>query len=145
MRVLHLPRSAGSQISFLVRALRDMGVDARGIVHNNSLYELNASITNYEVRLRWKHPVRTMIQVFTWFQAFASAVRWADVVHWHFCWYTAPGDIDLKYISLLKKPAIVEVWGSDVRIPEIASVDNPYYEKLIQTDRIYQEFSRIVS
>jgi len=36
MRVLHLPTNIASQISVTVRALRDVGVEARGILWRNA-------------------------------------------------------------------------------------------------------------
>jgi hypothetical protein len=48
MRVLHLPVNVASQTSITVRALRDIGVDAQGIVINNSAIQGSEGIRNFE-------------------------------------------------------------------------------------------------
>ena len=54
------------------------------------------------------------------------ALRWADVIHWHYRNAALPNDLDLKYAAFLNKARIVEFWGSDIQIPELESADNPY-------------------
>jgi glycosyltransferase involved in cell wall biosynthesis len=76
--------------------------------------------------------------VLAWLKAFKSAVEWADVIHWHFGWGTAPCEVDLKYIASLKKACVVEFWGSDIRIPELASKDNPYFDRMLKEDENYK-------
>lgn len=132
MKVLHLPVNNGSQISITVRALRDIGIDARGLVLNNSIYDANEGIETFEIVPRRRHPIRGIIQTLFWSYAFQSAVRWADVVHWYFGSRVLPVDLDLKFTALLNKARIIEFVGSDIRIPEIASADNPYWAKMFQ-------------
>jgi hypothetical protein len=43
-----------------------------------------------------------------------------------------PKSLDLRYIKFLNKTRIVEFWGSDIRIPEIASADNLYIAKMYE-------------
>jgi glycosyltransferase involved in cell wall biosynthesis len=117
-----------------VRALRDIGVEARCLVCNNSPLQGSEGIENYEIVSPWRHPLRWGIQKLTWWNAVQSAIRWADVIHLHFMQSSFPANLDLKFIAYLNKACIVEVWGSDIRIPEIATVDNPYLA------RVYQEY-----
>lgn len=131
MRVLHLPHNIASQISITVRALRDIGIDARGLVLNNSPTQGNEGIETFEIVSRRRHPIRGIYQTLSWWYAVQSAVHWADVVHWHFGSRTLPGDLDLKHVAFLNKARIVEFWGSDIRIPKIAVDDNPYLAKLL--------------
>jgi len=131
MKVLHLPVNIASQISITVRALRDIGIDARGLVLNNSPIQENEGIEAFEMVSRRRHPIRGMIQTFSWWYAVQSAIRWADVIHWHFGTRALPKDLDLKYIAFLNKARLVEFWGSDIRIPEMAAADNPYLKKLL--------------
>jgi glycosyltransferase involved in cell wall biosynthesis len=42
-----------------------------------------------------------------------------------------PRDIDLKVVAALQKTRVVEFWGSEIRIPEIAVRDNPYLARLL--------------
>lgn len=131
MRILHLPSNFASQMDILVRALRDLGADARGIVRNNALIQSCLGIENYFVLSRRRHPVRGTIQTLSWWSAVRRAIRWAEVVHWHSLGRVLPLDLDLKYIAWLKKARLVEFWGSDIRIPEIAAQDNPYLARLL--------------
>lgn len=137
MRVLHLPQSAASQVSILVRALRENGVDAKGIVRGNHRYESSEGILDFGIRGRHANPMKGLMQRARWLAALLSSVRRADVIHWHFAWGTELLDLDLKLISSFKKAAIVEFWGSDVRIPEIASKHNPYYTNRSDADLNY--------
>lgn len=146
MRVLHLPQSPSSQMSILVRALRDNGIEAQGIVRGNHPYASSEGIRDFRIRGRRKSVMHRLMQRTSWWAALAKGVRWADVVHWHFAWGTGFGDLDLRYISALKKAAIVEFWGSDIRIPEIASIGNPYFGALPDSDaryRVTQSISRM--
>lgn len=131
MKVLHLPHNIASQISITVRALRDIGIEARGLVINNSPIQDSKGLETFDIKSRRRHPVRGIIQTLSWWYTAQSAIRWADVVHWHFGSATLPKGLDLKYIAFLNKARIVEFWGSDIRIPEIAVRDNPYLEKLL--------------
>ena len=130
MRVLHLPVNIASQISVTVRALRDIGVDARGMVINSSLFQDDTGINKYKIVSRRKHPFRGIIQTLIWWKQVFMGLSWADVVHWHFSGLALPCELDLKYAALLNKARIVEFWGSDIRIPEIAADGNPYVSKL---------------
>ena len=131
MRVLHLPVNIASQASITVRALRDIGVDAQGIVINNSTIQENKGIRNFRTISLRKNPIRGAIRKASLFYLFQSVTRWADVIHWHFNTSVLPKEMDLKYVNFLNKPRIVEFWGSDIRIPEIAVKDNPYFAKLL--------------
>jgi len=138
MRVLHLPMNIASQVSITVRALRDIGVDAQGFVINNSAIQGSEGIRNFETISLRRHPLCGAIRKLLLIYQFQAAIRWADVIHWHFNASVLPKELDLKYVRFLNKPRIVEFWGSDVRIPEIASADNPYRAKMY---REYPELS----
>ena len=132
MKVLHLPANIASQISVTVRALNDIGVDARGIISNSSPIQETKGIRNYEIVSRRKYPIKGIMQTFSWWRDVFMGLRWADVVHWHFSTRALPMDLDLKYAAFQNKARIVEFWGSDIRIPEIASADNPYVSRMYE-------------
>jgi hypothetical protein len=131
MRILHLPTNAASQISIMVRAQRSIGLDARGLVIDPHIMQAEEGVRVLapigpgasRARARWQ-TLRRLGQL-------TSAVRWADAVHWHFDTRLAPNDVDLKIVAAMGKARIVEFWGSDIRIPEIAVRDNPYLAKLL--------------
>ncbi len=139
MKVLHLPLNIASQISVTVRALRNIGVDACGLSLNNHLTQDNKSIRAIEIVSRKKNAILSIMQTLFWCKELLRSLHWADVVHWYFGNYTLPRGIDLGCTAFLKKVRIVEFWGSDIRISEIASADNPYRAKF------YQEYSKIDS
>ncbi|GAG12616.1 unnamed protein product, partial [marine sediment metagenome] len=139
MKVLHLPVNIASQISVTVRALRDIGVDARGLVLKNATTQDGSCIECYSKLSRRKYPIRGRIQRVKWQRAVLKAIRWADVVHWYYGRGVLPRDFGLKYAAFLNKARIVEFWGSDIRIPEMASTDNPY------AARMYQLYPRIAN
>lgn len=124
MRVLHLPNNIASQISISVRALRDIGIEARGLapkglITSNDVIEPLLLPTDTQ-------RVRRLISNMQQRAKILRAIYWSDVVHWHFHWSMA-GAMDVKWAKQLRKKRIVEFWGSDIRIPEIESADNPYY------------------
>jgi hypothetical protein len=138
MRVLHLPYNIASQISVTVRALRDLGVDARGLVLNGLSFQDADAVENFSLSLPWhRRPLLSMKQSIRWLNAFRSAVAWADVVHWHYTVTNIPGDLDLRTIALLKKARIVEFWGTEIRDPALAGRDNPFIRKLIEEGNAY--------
>lgn len=130
MRVLHLPFNLASQMSVTVRALRDIGVDARGVVLNNPDICSDSGIINYIRSGRRRHPVRGLFQTARWWCAVLRHILWADVVHWHWTSSTMYTELDLRAVKSLGRPRLVEFWGSDIRIPEIASRDNPYIAQM---------------
>ena len=134
MRVLHLPVNIASQASITVRALRDIGVEARCLVLNSNSIQENNGTENYTIGTRKQHPIQWGLQTLAWWNAVQSAIRWTDVVHLHFMSSSLPANIDLWLSAFLNKARIVEVWGSDIRIPEIAIVDNPYLAKVYQNN-----------
>lgn len=133
MKVLHLPTNVASQISVTVRALRDIGVDARGLVLKNAATQDGRCIECYSKFSRRKYPIRGTIQRLKWRRAVLKAIHWADVVHWHCGSPTLRKDHDLRYVAMLDKTRIAEFWGSEIRVPEIASADNPYIARMYQS------------
>ena len=126
MKVLHLPTNVASQISVTVRALRQIGVDARGLIHGSSRYGDPAGLEHFEPISRRRHPFRAAVRTAQWWRIMSEAMRWADVIHWHFNNSTLPLDADLRYAARLGKARVVEFWGSDIRNPRITAEDNPY-------------------
>lgn len=127
MKVLHLPVNLGSQASVTVRALCDIGIDARGLVRSTTQYQDTRGLDVHEFESPKEHPIRARLQWIAWWRAVIRGLRWADVVHWHSRSHALPWLLDLKYLARVDKPRVVEFWGTDIRIPRIAAADNPYY------------------
>jgi glycosyltransferase involved in cell wall biosynthesis len=123
-----------SQTSVTVRALRDIGINARGLVRKNTPLQDAQGIEVFHISSRREHPIQSRLQRLSWWRAVVKAIRWADVVHWHGKTRALPRYLDLRYVAHLNKARLVEFWGSDIRIPEIASADNPYIAALYEQD-----------
>ena len=144
MKVLHLPVNIASQISVTVRALRDIGVDARGIsLNNNSMQEAIGIETYSTAGTKKLSPFGVINRLAVSCSVFRQ-LRWANVIHWHFGGRVMPLNLDLRYLALTNRPRLVEFWGSDIRIPEISSKDNKYWEKYYQEsyEKIHGTYQR---
>jgi len=131
MKVLHLPNNIASQMNTTVKALRDIGVDARGITLVNSSIHDTRYLETFPVP-RNKYSPKMLSQWTPFAYAILKAMKWADIIHWHYNTAVLPFNLDLKYAAHLNKGRVVECWGSDLRIPEIASQDNPYINEMYE-------------
>jgi len=141
MRVLHLPVNISSQTQITVQAMRDFGIQARGLVANPALVQSSESLERYydtqpfprRYSLRWfRYHVAAVTRVL-------AAIKWADVVHYHYGGaHALPFKLDLFWTCALNKPRLINFWGSDIRIPEIERRDNPYYAR---RDRTYERWA----
>jgi glycosyltransferase involved in cell wall biosynthesis len=130
MRVLQLPTNIASQVSVNVRALREIGIEARGLVIGNDDIQDPAGIECLKATVSlWRHPIRWTLRMLAARHAVLKAIRWADVVHWHFSW-ALPNAYDVKYAARLGKAGGIEFWGTDIRKKEIACADNPYWAEM---------------
>jgi hypothetical protein len=130
MKVLHLPLNVASQISITVCALREIGIEARGLARQSSVIQDYRGIET----MPWMgkpNPVARLWRSVRWRFRLVRAMQWADVIHWHWGESTWRG-LDLKVAAALKKPRLVEFWGSDVREHRRASQDNPFLARLYQ-------------
>lgn len=126
MKVLHLPINIASIPSHTVKGLRKIGIDAKGIIFGEKYCQSNDDLivipdSSNSLEKLWKK--------FIFSGLFVKLVRWADIIHWYFGTTVLPWDLDIRFVSLLRKPALIEWLGSDIRIPEIEFQDNPYYKK----------------
>ena len=130
MKVIHLPVNISSQISTTVRALRALGVDARGLARNFSTIQDHAGIETVD----WfgnPNPLARLWRGIRWRWKLVRGLAWADVVHWH--WGdTTWKELDLLVAAQLGKPRLVEFWGDDLREPRLASRDNPFLARMYQ-------------
>jgi glycosyltransferase involved in cell wall biosynthesis len=127
MRVFHAPFNIASLLSHTVRGERAAGIDARGLVVEDS--RLNSLDSRYIImayaRRGWK--ILWPLNILVAFFHFVRLVFWADVVHWYFGPCRMFLGLDIALIRFLRKPAVVEWLGSEIRVPEREFKDNPYY------------------
>jgi hypothetical protein len=129
MKVLHLPQNIASQVSVTVQALRQIGVDARGIVYDQGPLQNSTGLEIIQHPSRRKQPIRGTLRKWRNTKNILAAIEWADIVHWHFTW-ALPDAHDVCQATRLGKPCLVEFWGSDIRVPRIAAADNPFCKSL---------------
>jgi hypothetical protein len=131
MRVLHLPSNIASQLSITVKALRECDIAADGLVIGRSIYQDPTNITQLSATVKKDVIISIFLILYKIFRA--------DIIHWHFARPALPYALDLKWAKLLRKPGVVEFYGSDIRIPEEEEKDNPYYARLNE-DYEYNSF-----
>jgi hypothetical protein len=128
MKVIHLPVNISSQIATTVRALRSLGVEARGLARNFSPIQDHAGVETFD----WSgstNPANRLWRGIRWRWNLVRSLAWADVVHWHWGDSTWKG-IDLRIAARLGKPRLIEFWGDDLREPQAASRDNPFLARM---------------
>lgn len=140
MRVLHLPVNIASIPSHTVRGLRQIGVDAQGLIFVNTPWQSEDGLKVIELSSPRK-PNLWIWKNFRWLYHYLRGIAWADAIHWYFGSAALPWGFDLKYIKALKKPGVVEWLGTDIRIPEIEFKDNPYYAAAFPNGYEYQNES----
>lgn len=129
MKVLHLPWNMASQISVMVRALRAIGVEARGLSLSANRYCDSRAIEVLAPTSRQRYTFRWLGQTVRRWQAVLRDLRWADVIHWHWGKPALRWHLCLRYAAFLGKPRLVGFCGTDLRIPEVASRDNQYVKE----------------
>lgn len=132
MKVLHLPANIASQPSALVRASRDLGVDARVLAVNATALQSWDGVELHRLSPIRRQPLLGLAQRTAWWRKATCAMRWADVIHWHYGRCVLPCDMELRYAARLGKPRLVHFWGSDIRDPALASQDNPYARSMYE-------------
>ncbi len=139
MRVLHLPVNMASQLSTSVRALRAIGVEARGLSPSRHLTS-EIGLETFPSPSK-KNLVQALAAYLVRIHRLVPALLWADVIHWHYHWGLFNA-LDLKLAHHMQKKRVVEFHGSDIRIPEIEAADNPYFARIIDKHEYCLEESR---
>lgn len=136
LKVLHLPYNVASSTSITVSELnKDERIDARGVVFGaKHLYTSADNIKYYDLKGR-TFGLYTFFIIFILIKNFL----WADIIHWYWGSFL-PYQLDLKIIKIINKPLFIQWHGSDIRIPEIAMKDNPFY-KYVYENKTYEYFN----
>lgn len=122
-------------MSSTVRALRDIGITARGLAPRG-IYVSSTGLENYHNPPKTRR-VRAISAYLVRVARIWRALLWADTVHWHYHWGIV-GALDVRMARKLNKKLLVEFHGSDIRIPEIEAADNRYYRQVMTTQE-YRE------
>lgn len=140
MRVLHLPVNIASIPYHTVRGLRSLGINAFGLLLN---YNIQPAYGDGFISISYESKQNVAKKVFKRGLLafyFIKWSAWADIVHWYFGSPVLPLGLDLKYLNFLKKRGVIEWLGSDIRIPEIEFLDNPYYIKAFNEGYEYKDY-----
>jgi len=113
-----------------VRALRDLGVDARGLARSGVITS-NDFVETFPPRPKGLPGLWTPADRY-W--RTLRLIAWADVVHWHYGWALHDA-LDVRFARMLDKKMCVEFWGSDIRIDALEAADNPLYAEVAAADR----------
>src|SRR5688500_6993316 len=98
MRVLHLPFNIASQITSTVRAMREIGVEARGLARAGVITS-NDFVETFPPRPKG---LRGLLSPMQRYAQTLRLIAWADVVHWHYGW-ALHNELDLRYARMLGK------------------------------------------
>lgn len=132
MKVLHLPYNIASQISTTVRALRDIGVDARGLVKESCLTQDDRGIELFPTKRGSRYSVHRMLRKISIWCLVLDAIKWADVIHWRWGCVNSLAKWSARYIRFLNKPCLIDFCGSDIRIAENACEGNLFLRRAME-------------
>lgn len=128
IRVLHLPYNVSSAASITVSELNKRNdITARGYIFSDKHKYTSEEGVHY-----CSTPKRMFS--FSFFSTLFFLARnffWADIIHWYWGPFM-PHTADLRLLRLFRKKIIIQWHGSDIRIPEIAMEDNPYYREVYE-------------
>ena len=122
---LHTPQNIASLVSHTVRGLRSAGYEARGLIYSNHSIQSPAGLE--VVSAHGKGIGNRLAAKMKWFTRLAVSMTYCDVIHWYFGRSMFPLPLDIAFIRLLRKPALVEYVGSDIRNPQHEISENQYY------------------
>ena len=123
MRILHAPHNIANQLTYMARALRDLGHESEvwSLGPSRFEYPSDRTIDNSEGNQHevWRH--------------FIQAVERFDVFHFHFgqSFFPYGGEglpplWDVPVLRMLGKKVFVSFWGSDVRKRKVIETINPW-------------------
>lgn len=113
----------------LVELNKSKTIHAKGICYSTHKY------CNYSPYWR-RYNIDKQTNFFTKYATYVAyklhciyLILWADVViwYWHIDWLSS------LLIRVFNKKIIVEFVGSDIRLPELVSLHNPYFKKAVQS------------
>lgn len=122
IRVLHCPTNIAGQMWEYVQGLRALGVEAIALTFAPHPFGYQDDIClNLPLEPSvWRRRAKLV-------KNFVNVLRRYDVIHFHFGGTLLPRYLDLPILNLLGKKMVMSYWGSDVRLRDVASGNNPFY------------------
>src|SRR5258708_2159557 len=141
MRTLHFPVNYGSLTSHTVRTLRLSGIEASGLVFNAHAIQSADMLTTLRFISR-RYPPRFLSTRLAWIYQLLRhlATLRPDLIHWYSGIDPLRVGLERRIVEALKIPGVVEWQGSDIRIPEVEFVENPYYKAVYENPESGYEY-----
>lgn len=144
MRVLHMPVNTASRLSYTVRALRQIGIDAYGLVFATS------QIQSFDdVQAVWignkSHIHQSVLGGTRFLYYLYKYIRDGkpDIIHWYYSGSAFALNADLVFLRLLGIPGLIEWQGAEIRIPEVEFRENPYYTTAFDSGYEYRHMESL--
>lgn len=123
MKILHAPIEISGQLWEYADALRLIGINAKVLTYSKHPFGYNTDICLDLSKINNLHElIGTQIKIFN------DIVNEFDVFHFHFGESLIYGNFDLHALKLMGKKIIMNFWGSDIRLKDIAKKKNPFYD-----------------
>lgn len=143
MKVLLLPANVASDLSHKVRALKTLGVEARGLAFGGHATQTTTGVKLFSPNKN--HFFNIRFKQLQFFARMVEWIKWADVLHWIWDFGSVPFRFDKQLVKWFDKPGVIQWCGSDVRMPETTSEVNPYYQAAFHNGYEYKYESRETS
>ncbi|WP_448377194.1 glycosyltransferase family 4 protein [Fervidobacterium sp.] len=127
MKVLHAPIEIAGQLWEYTDALSKIGVEAHLLTYGKHPFGYK---TDYCVELSNISDIYDLIGL--QLKTFTEVSGIFDIFHFHFGESLIHQNLDLPALKRMGKKVVMNFWGSDVRLRNIAKSKNPYY-----TDEIH--------
>lgn len=128
MRVLHLPVNTASRVSYTVRAMRELGIDAYGIVFATNVVQSFDGLQTIPLgNKRQSHQALIGVMRFAYQVWRYVRQERPDIIHWYYSGSASVMNSDLWLLKALGVPGVIEWVGADIRIPEVEFAENQYY------------------
>ena len=125
MRVLHCSNNIAGQMWEYVQGLRALGIEATALTFapHPFGYQDDICLNLPSEPSVWRRIAKLV-------KNFVNVIKRYDVIHFHFGGTLLPHYLDLPILKLLGKKMVMNYWGSEVRLRDVASRNNPFYNAL---------------
>ncbi len=136
MKVLLLPVNIASDISHKVRALKNIGIDARGFTIAGPPIQSGDNITSFSIG--YGNPITIRLRRAMAVAQMWRLIAWADILHWVADPNIFASGLNEKFLRWVNKPGVVQWTGSDIRIPDKDIALNRFYREAFHAGYEYR-------
>ncbi|MHA1983350.1 MAG: glycosyltransferase [Candidatus Hodarchaeales archaeon] len=131
-----MPYNIAGQASLISRAQRKLG-----FVSDVLILERNAFNFEHDYNIGYNMYPKVIVWLRRLYYFLFCFIKY-DIFHFHFGETLLPKKIDLFILKLFRKKLIMEFWGSDIRIPEIATKYSLIPPHFFKTRKASQEIKQ---